>query len=152
MTRREFLDLLDRYGAEPSRWPAPLRLAADRAMAGDADLRALLAAEQALEAALCELPAAAVSPDLRRAVLDIPLTYLRGSRASPLSGLVAGWRRWAAGIATVTAAGLVGFVLGYGQLVNLPTAAAGEQAATDDLASLLSDNGYDDASDAENAE
>ncbi|MFY8094005.1 MAG: hypothetical protein ACOVN0_11055 [Niveispirillum sp.] len=153
MTKREFLDLLDRYGADPSHWPAPLRLAADRALATDSALRALLATEQALEAALADLPGVEASPDLRRAVMEIPLDHPRGVTAPSLaSTLLAGWRRWTAGMATVTAAGLIGFVLGYGQLVPLPMASAGEQVATDDLVSMLGDTPYLDAGDAENAE
>lgn len=153
MTKHEFLDLLDRYGADPSRWPAPLRLAADRALARDADLRALLTAEQVLTAALADLPGTSASPELRRAVMDIPLDHPRGAAAPSLAALLlAGWRRWTAGMATVTAAGVIGFVLGYGQLVPLPAASAGEQVASEDLTSLLGDASYYDSADAENAE
>lgn len=153
MTKREFLDLLDRYGAEPSRWPAPLRLTADRALAVNTELRDLLAAEQILEAALVDLPATSASPDLRRAILDIPLDHPRAGTAPSLTQLLlAGWRRWTAGMATVTAAGVIGFVLGYGQLVTLPTASAGEQVAGEDLVSMLGDTPYLDTADAENAE
>lgn len=153
MTKSEFLDLLDRYGADPSRWPAPLRLAADRALAHDAELRDLLAAEKVLEQALAELPVVAASPALRQAILDIPLDHPRAAAAPSLGQmLAAGWRRWTAGMATVTAAGLIGFVLGYGQLVPLPTASAGEQVAGEDLVALLGDTTYYDAADAENAE
>lgn len=152
MTKREFLDLLDRYGADPSRWPAALRLEADRAMAGDANLRDLLVAEQALEEALSDLPAVAASADLRRAVLDIPLRHLRAVAPSPWQMALAGWRRWMAGTATVTAAGLIGFVLGYGQLVSLPGALAGEPVASDDVSSLLNATGYDDTADTESGE
>ncbi|MBP7335856.1 hypothetical protein [Niveispirillum sp.] len=153
MTKREFLDLLDRYGANPSRWPAPLRLAADRALAADAELRDLLSAEQVLETALAGLPAITASPELRRTVMDIPLDHPRGVAAPSLARLLlAGWRRWTAGMATVTAAGVIGFVLGYGQLVTLPTATAGEQVAGEDLASLLGDTSYYDSGDAETVE
>lgn len=153
MTKREFLDLLDRYGANPSRWPAPLRLAADRALATDAELRSLLAAEQELEAALADLPAMGASPDLRRAILDIPLDHPCPIAAPSLTQqLLTGWRRWTAGMATVTAAGVIGFVLGYGQLVTLPAATAGEQVAGEDLVSMLGDTPYLDTADAETAE
>lgn len=152
MTKREFLDLLDRYGANPSRWPAPLRLAADRALAADADLRALLTAEQAMEQALAEMPSAMAGPALRRAILDIPLDHPRTVAPSLGQMLLVGWRRWTAGMATVTAAGLIGFVLGYGQLVTLPTASAGEQMAGEDLVTLLGDTSYYDSADLENAE
>ncbi|WP_094456803.1 hypothetical protein [Niveispirillum lacus] len=153
MTKRDFLDLLDQYGADPSRWPAPSRLAADRALAVDAELRALLATEQTLIAALADLPPASASPTLRRLVMNIPLEHPRAVAAPSLAGLLmAGWRRWTAGMATVTAAGLIGFVLGYGQLVPLPTASAGEQVVAEDLASLLADATYFDSADAENAE
>lgn len=150
MTRREFLDLLDRYGADPARWPAPLRLRADRALTRDEELRALLAAEQVLEDALATLPQASAGPALRRVVLDIPLDHPRHAAAPSLGRmLLVGWRRWTAGMATVTAAGLIGFVLGYGQLVTPPTASAGEQLAGEDIASLLADTVYDDVTDLE---
>lgn len=153
MTKREFLDLLDQYGADPSRWPAPLRLAADRALGTDAELRDLLAAERMLETAMADLPVTRASPDLRRAIMDIPLDHPRGVAPPSLARmLLAGWRRWTAGMATVTAAGVLGFVLGYGQLVTLPTASAGEQVASDDLTSLLGDTSYYDSADAETAE
>lgn len=153
MTKREFLDLLDRYGADPARWPAPLRLAADRALAVDAELRALLDAERVLEDALAGLPQSLAGPALRRTVLDIPLDHPRGAIAPSLGRmLIDGWRRWTAGMATVTAAGLIGFVLGYGQLVEPPAASAGEQTGVEELASLLGDTTYDDAVDLENAQ
>jgi hypothetical protein len=153
MTKREFLDLLDRYGADPSRWPAPLRLAADRALALDAELRDLLAAEQVLEASLADLPAMGASPDLRRTILNIPLDHPRPIAAPSLAQLLlTGWRRWTAGMATVTAAGVIGFVMGYGQLVTLPTATAGEQVVGEDLVSMLGDTPYLDTADAEAAE
>ncbi|MFV3129304.1 hypothetical protein [Niveispirillum sp. KHB5.9] len=153
MTKREFLDLLDRYGADPARWPAPLRLRADRALATDADLQALWQAEIVLEDALAGLPETIAGPELRRSVLDIPLDHPRGAITPSLTRLlIEGWRRWTAGMATVTAAGLIGFVLGYGQLVEPPAASAGEQTGVEELASLLGDTTYDEAVDLENAE
>lgn len=153
MTRSEFLDLLDRHGADPVRWPAGLRLRADRALAVDADLRALLAAEQAVADALACLPAVRASAELRRAVLDIPLDHPRAlDRPSLLAEMRLAWKRWTAGMATATAAGLMGFVLGYGQMVPLPGGDGTEQVASDDLVALLNLTTEIDAADLENAE
>ena len=130
-------------------------IAAQEAVEAEAgtELRDLLATEQVLEASLADLPAMGASPDLRRTILDIPLDHPRAIAAPSLAQLLlTGWRRWTAGMATVTAAGLIGFVLGYGQLVTLPTATAGEQVAGEDLVSMLGDTPYLDAADAENAE
>jgi len=137
MTRTEFLDLLDRHGADIDQWPAGLRLRAEATLTASGDLRGLLAAEQAMLAALADLPAASASAGLRQAILRIPLDHPRSIGSKSLwHGLVMTWRRWTAGMATATAAAVLGFVLGYGQLVPLPTATAG-QPAGDDLVSAL---------------
>lgn len=137
MTPEQFQTLLDRHGTRPGDWPDTLRRKAEAALARDADLRALLAAEQALADALSSLPPATASAELRRTVLDIPLDNPRtAGRAGLWRGMALAWRRWTAGMATATVAGLLGFILGYGQLVTLP-ATAGEQVASDDLLSLL---------------
>lgn len=137
MTRDQFRNLLDRHGAWPHDWPGALRRKAETALAGDGELRAMLAAEQVLAEALANPPPVSASAVLRRIVLDIPIDHPRAAiRPSLWSGMALAWRRWTAGMATATAAGLLGFFLGYGQLVALP-ATAGEQVASDDLLSLL---------------
>lgn len=138
MTREQFQDLLDRHGAWPHGWPSALRRKAEAALAEDGDLRAMLAAEQALADALSNPPPVSASAVLRRIVMDIPIDHPRpASRPGVWRGMAMAWRRWTAGMATATAAGLLGFFLGYGQLVTLPSAAAGEQVVNDDLLSLL---------------
>lgn len=152
MTETEFQDLLDRYGADPDRWPAALVDRADRAMMVDPGLACLLAAEQALMQVLAE-PVPAAGAALRRAVLDIPLDHPRGTKApSAWVLLMAGWRQWMAGTATATAAALVGVVLGYGQMVPLPLADTVMVSATDDVTTLLSLTVDGDLSDLEVSE
>lgn len=152
MTRNQLQDLLDRYGPRPGDWPDTLRRQAEAALARHAELRTLLTAEQALADALSSLPAAPASAELRRAVLDIPIDNPRTlARPSLLPGIIRAWRRWTAGMATATAAGLFGFVLGYGQLVALP-ATAGEQVASDDLLSLLNQSTEIDTTELESAQ
>ncbi len=137
MTPDQFQTLLDRHGARPEDWPDTMRRKATAALAQDAQLRAMLTAEQVLAEALASLPPVTASADLRRAVLDIPVDNPRpAGRAGLWRSMALAWRRWTAGMATATAAGLLGFFLGYGQLVALP-ATAGEQVASDDLLSLL---------------
>lgn len=152
MTETEFQDLLDRYGADPGRWPADLAASAERAMKADRALARQLSAEQALMQVLAE-PVPVARTALRRTVLDIPLDHPRGSRApSAWVLLMAAWRQWMAGTATATAAALVGVVLGYGQMVPLPLADTAMVSATDDVTTLLSLTVDGDLSDLEVSE
>jgi hypothetical protein len=152
MTRSEFLDLLDHHGPDPVHWPAALRLRADRALTNSAELRLLLATEQKMAAALANLPRVAASTALRQAVLDIAIDNPRpAARPSLWREMRLAWLRWTAGVATATAAGLMGFVLGYGQMVTLPSA-DGEQVVSDDLVSLLNQTTEIDTADLEIAE
>lgn len=142
MTRTQFQDLLDRFGPDLSLWPAAMQPRAAAALAADPELTRLLQAERILMAALAEMPATLASADLRQRVLAVPLDHPRAAaRPGPLAllrdHLRHGWRQWSAGMATACMAGLLGFALGYGQV--LPAAAVETEsfATAEDLVSLL---------------
>lgn len=143
MTQTQFQERLDRFGPDLSLWPTTLRAEAEAAMAADPALARLLTIDRMLAAALADLPVTAASADLRQRVLTLPLDHPR-TNAGPgplalLRGyLRQGWRQWSAGMATACMAGILGFALGYGQV--LPAAAVESDALTaaEDLVSLLS--------------
>lgn len=141
MTETEFHNLLDRFGADLSQWPADRRLTAERAMADDPSLINLLAAEQLLAACLPDLPpVAAASADLRQRIMALPLAHPRPLAAPGLltelwQSMTASWRQWSMGMATASAAAVLGFVLGYGQM--LPPMSGTETASSDNLVTML---------------
>src|SRR6185503_3598891 len=109
------VQLLQTYGAEPSRWPEDERAAAQALLASDPELGQLQAQARALDA-LLELPEPLEpSASLRRAVAEIPLRAGRGTVLElpwPLSSVLRG------ALAAV-------FVLGLGVLAG---ASAGADA------------------------
>jgi hypothetical protein len=141
MNETEFHNLLDRFGADLSQWPADRCLTAERAMADDPSLTDLLAAEQLLASCLPDLPpAATASVELRQRIMALPLAHPHplpspGMLSELWRSMTASWRQWSMGMATASAAAVLGFVLGYGQMLPPVT---GEQAATsDDLVTML---------------
>lgn len=124
MTQDQFADLLDRHGPDLSAWPAAERAAAETLLAHDPAMRKMLETERLLVEALSALPAERAGPALREAVLAIPLSHPRraapgvGERLGRLFGPV--WRPFAGGMAAACSAALVGFMLGYAQLVTPP--------------------------------
>jgi hypothetical protein len=115
MDARRFEALLDAYGAEPRRWPAAERSAAE-AFARTADGPALLAAGAEVDDWLAMSATPQPSAALREAVLaQAPRPDLR-------NGLTAWWtplRGWAPG-AGLAAAGLAGVLFGA-TLTGAPT-------------------------------
>ncbi len=82
--------LVDAYGAEPRRWPAADRSAAERLVAGSAEARAVVAAAARLDRLLDLAPPPAPTPDLVARVLAARDRQRR-------SGLRTGtWSRWPA--------------------------------------------------------
>ena len=69
MDRERLRTIIEAYGAEPARWPADERGAAEALLARTPDLRELQRAELALDAALDSVPAQAPSSALLGAVL-----------------------------------------------------------------------------------
>lgn len=150
MTLERFADLLDRHGPDLSAWPAPDRAAASALLSRDPAARELLETDKLLAGALADLPAERAGPALRQAVLSIPLAHPRSVALGPAARLRAllgqAWRPFAGGMAAACSAALVGFVLGYAQLVSLPDltgSRAADPASGDGLAY------YDTSSDLE---
>lgn len=156
MNETEFHNLLDRFGADLSQWPADRRRAAEQAMAADASLIDLLAAEQLLAACLPDLPpVAAASADLRQRIMALPLAHPRPLAAPGLltelwHSMTASWRQWSMGMATASAAAVLGFVLGYGQM--LPPMSETEMASSDNLVTMLNAAADYDTADTEQAQ
>ncbi|WP_155524443.1 hypothetical protein [Oleisolibacter albus] len=138
MTPSRFEDLLDRHGPDLAQWPAGERAAADALLRRAPEMAALLEADRQLRTVLADgLPGATAGSGLRAAILSIPLAHPRtlprrfGLRAW-LAGLL---RPLSAGMATACAAGALGFVLGYGQLITLPGLTGTDTASSEASAS-----------------
>ncbi|QJE72810.1 hypothetical protein HHL28_06655 [Aerophototrophica crusticola] len=150
MTPDRFADLLDRHGPDLSAWPAPDRAAAESLLARDPAARRMLETDRLLADALSDLPAERAGPALRQAVLSIPLAHPRvaapglGARLQGLLGHA--WRPFAGGMAAACSAALVGFVLGYAQLVSVPDLTGSQSADTASGDTLVY---YDTSSDLE---
>jgi hypothetical protein len=153
MTESEFHNLLDRFGADLAQWPVDMRQQAEQAMARDASLAGLLAADQLLASILDDLPPVTASAALRQQVMALPLAHPRpASRPGLLAGISRGiagsWRQWSVGMGTACAAALLGFVLGYGQLLP-PMGSNTQMAGSDDLVAMLDMTADYDVADAE---
>ncbi|HYC04474.1 MAG TPA: hypothetical protein VED40_14365 [Azospirillaceae bacterium] len=125
MSPDQFQELLDRHGPDITGWPRADRQAAEALLAASSEAQARHRAALRLENDLASLPMILASDRLRRAVLDIPLDHPLPARpASPglrLADAVRGaWRQWTAGLATATAALLLGVVMGANGLSPLP--------------------------------
>lgn len=68
-----FEALVAAYGADPARFPANEREAAERTLATSARARELFAREAELDAALMSLPGPEMSPALSRRLAEVPL-------------------------------------------------------------------------------
>ncbi len=120
-----FEGLLDAYGAEPRRWPADRRAAAEALLARSSDARALLAAARRLDALLDTAPAEPAPAHLiGRVLAAAPQPRPRRD------GWFAGWLKPAAGIAFAAVLGL-----GLGGLVS-PFGSAGSELADADSVTL----------------
>jgi len=130
VTRDRVRALLVAYGADPGRWPAAERIAAERVLAADPMLAAELAAERAdaqmLDNLLDTLPVPAPSPALRVALNDIPDQARLGwaGRLATLWPFGAPWRP-AAGL---VAAAVLGVLVGIA--TPEPTTADSDVAAS----------------------
>jgi hypothetical protein len=105
ISRARFQELLDAYGADPSRWPEPERAPAHALLASDADAQRALH-EAAMFDKLLDEGSVALDPSaaLRRAVAEIPL------RAPPVVAppwLLASFVRSALAAALVLALGVI---------------------------------------------
>lgn len=92
MNLERFAVIVDAYGADPRRWPAAERDAAQAFATTDARASVLLAEALALDAGLDALPIPEpASAALRRAAMPLPITA-RSSRWQELLALLGGWR------------------------------------------------------------
>src|SRR5664279_2480822 len=107
MTLDRFSQLLDAYGAEPSRWPAHERALAESLLAGDARALALQEAASLLDAHLDAFEVAEPSAHLQARILEIPIRH-RPIQSRAARFRLAGWQL--AALALLPCA--IGFVSG----------------------------------------
>jgi len=124
MTRDEFADLIDRYGAEPERWPAERAAAAAALLAVDAGARADLAAARSLAALLGRV---AEPAPLDAAALGRVLERARGERRRRESVMRLTPRFAFAGVTGLVLCLAVGVALGL--VVPAPVADPGDEIA-----------------------
>ncbi len=113
-----FEELLEAKGADLATWPEAERRAAEGLLADSAEARAALAQARSLDdllaGALAPEPA---GPELRDAILALPLAHPRRATGGPALGFRTFWQ---AGLGMALAAGLAGFALGITGLVERP--------------------------------
>ena len=131
MRIEEYSDLLERQGADPERWTAPQRAAAEALLASSAEARGVLERAQQLDAMIADaLRPEPVSPALESRLHRIPHHPPR--RAEPFNLLLWMLRSaWYVAPATAVASLTAGFLLG----ATLPVEPAPQQ--TVDLMSLV---------------
>jgi hypothetical protein len=134
MKLKRFEELLDRRGADLAAW-APEDAAAARAlMAISPEARRQFALAETVDAALHATGASRASAELQQRVLA--MAYAQPQEAMPQRQGVTGWMRawsgewrgWTAGLATATAAMLLGFVLGISGAVPFQTRSSDQMA------------------------
>jgi hypothetical protein len=88
MTLARLAELLDAYGAEPTRWPAAERAAAEALLASDPRGAELQRAARSLDERLDMVEVSEPSAHLQARVLEIPIRHA----AAPVRVMFAGWR------------------------------------------------------------
>jgi hypothetical protein len=130
--------LIEAHGADPQRWPPDERAAALALLASSPEAQALVAEARRLDALLAAVPVGDAAPAatvaLRRRIAALPAGGEGGQPGGGAHWMLGPWslaRVWpsAAGLA---AAGLIGLVVGWTQL--LP---AGDQPEVGDLRDLV---------------
>ena len=122
-----FEGLLDAYGAEPRRWPADRRAAAEALLARSSEARALQAAARRLDALLDAAPAEPAPAHLIGRVIA-------AAPAPRRTGRFAGWLKPAAGIAFAAVLGL-----GLGGIVSPFDSGNSELADADSVTLAIGD-------------
>ncbi|WP_293397106.1 hypothetical protein [Nevskia sp.] len=140
MSLERFAVIVDAYGADPRRWPAAERDAAQSFAAADARAAVLLAEALALDASLDALPipepAGAV---LRRAAMPLPVTA-HSSRWQELLVLLGGWRL---ALPAMAVALIVGINVGsHADLSNWSADAASQTQAASASSNTLAAPGF----------
>ena len=131
MTPDRFEELLEAKGSDLATWPEDERRAAERLLADSAEARAALAQARRLDDLLAgALAPEAAGPELRDAILALPVAHPREAARRPGFGFRAVWQ---AGLGMALAAGLAGFALGITGLVEGP----GPEAAEADFVGLV---------------
>lgn len=96
MNLERFAVIVDAYGADPRRWPAAERDAAQSFAASDAQAAVLLADALALDASLDALPIPEpAGAALRRTAMPLPISVrpaIHSGRWQELLALLGGWR------------------------------------------------------------
>ncbi len=123
MDLKRFEEILDAYGADPRRWPAQERPAAEAFLQQDEQARASMFAARQLDAALGASVQPLASARLREAILASAPRPARGRRLAVALGFAGeDLRRWLSG-AALAASCACGIVFGF-ILVNASTADA----------------------------
>jgi len=130
--------LIEAHGADPQRWPPDERAAALALLESSPEAQALVAEARRLDALLAAVPVGDTAPAatvaLRRRIVALPTRRDGGQSVGGGHWMLGPWsfsRLWpsAAGLA---AAGLIGLVVGWTQLVP-----AGDQPEVGDLRDLV---------------
>jgi hypothetical protein len=116
MDIERFKVLLDGYGADPARWPAAERAAAETFARRSPEAAALMAAARALDRALAWLPAAAPALDPVAVAAAASAAPQRRARQPRRSGFGFGlaWPNFAG----LAAAMVIGFVVGWNGMIE----------------------------------
>jgi hypothetical protein len=132
MLLERFRELVDAYGGDPRRWPLTERGPAAELLAASAEARAVLAEAAALDQLLDRAPPTAP------ATLDAERLIARATAAGqerpfvPLAGVMrpTGRRLWLRA-ASLAAATIIGFVVGWTQLADTSEATAASGSSLD---------------------
>ena len=151
MTLQDFRELIEAYGANPSRWPEDRRDAADAFLAGSSEAQAFVADAAELDQMLARVEEPDVSDAFLASVMSVPAhekqdrrMRQKGEKASSPLSLRFLFPRLAGVAATAV---IVGFVMGSANLV--PTVDLLNTPVTDDEITDLSDMVFLDYDDEE---
>jgi len=129
MTMERLRTILSAYGAEPTRWPAAERMAAEALLARSAEARSALGEARALDTTLDRMALSPPSLDavaLAAAASATPQPRRQAVRSRPsLFGVRLGWTSFA-GLAV---AGVAGLVIGLSGLAPLHSPSSGIEVA-----------------------
>jgi hypothetical protein len=114
-TRERLLEIIAAYGAEPGRWPAAERSAAEALLATSAEARSALEAARGLDRLLDGLPA----PRSELGAGTVAARAIAADQAAARGRASASRRGWfwlAPGVAGLAAAAVAGFFIGWAEV------------------------------------